>query len=995
MGIDKTTILGKKMRPGKKLKTGKKKNTNKASAKGTLSVRVEVRDRKGVYDAVAEGLKRDITDLGIHKAVDIEYSQVYTISGNITRAQAAYLASEILTDKVSQVSDVTFFEGGAPIKPRGNVVEIAYNPGVMDPVEESVIKAAKDAGIKGIKSASTSKKYVFKGGLSASEVELISEKLLYNRVIQHVVKGGEKAASPAAYVFSRVEVPILDSKDEDLEKLSVFGQLYLSLTEMRAIRDHFRKLKRNPTDCELETLAQTWSEHCKHKTMMGSVLMDGKIIKNLLKETVVKATSELNKPWCVSVFKDNAGIIRFNKEHDICFKVETHNHPSALEPYGGAETGVGGVLRDPMGTGRGAKPIINTDVFCFAPPDMPPSRVPKGALHPKRVMKGVVSGVRDYGNKMGIPTVNGAVCFDERYTGNPLVYCGNVGIMPHKFSTKKVSPGELIVAVGGRTGRDGIHGATFSSAVLTHESETVSSTAVQIGNPITEKKVLDTLLKARDMGLYEAITDCGAGGFSSAVGEMAEETGADVYLEKAPLKYSGLKPWEIWVSEAQERMVLSVKRSKLKKIMQIFKSEDVEATVIGKFTGTRKLRLFYEKNLVGELDMAFLHDGLPRAVRKATWKKIEETVDKLPPARKDYTSDLLGVLSAWNVCSKEWIIRQYDHEVQGGNVLKSLVGPCNDGPSDAAVIKPLPESKKGIVISAGINPCYGDIDPYWMAASAIDEALRQLTAVGADLSRVAILDNFCWANTENPEQLGGLVRAARACYDVAKIYGTPFISGKDSLNNEFATPSGVVSIPPTLLISAIGVIDDVSKTISMDVKQPGNFIYVLGMTFQEMGGSQYFKKRKIRGGAVPKLKAELSVKLMRRLQEAIKSGLVVSAHDCSDGGLAVAAAEMLFAGGYGARLSLKKVPRQKQVKRDDVVLFSESNSRFVVEVPRGHRKKFEKFMKSFSAGLLGEVIEGEELLVTGLKGEVVIKTNLSAMRKNWKTPIPRVMNEES
>lgn len=983
------------MPENKKIKSGLSRKTAGANGAITSYARVEVNDKKDVYDAVAENLKKDIRDLGIKKKIDVEYVQVYTFRGKFSPKNIKYFTEEVLSDKVSQDFRLVFAKT-SPSRIKGQkIVEVAYNPGVMDPVEESVIKAAKDAGISGVSSAATSKKYIFRGDLFEKDINLISEKLLYNRVIQHVVKGQEREEAAQPYKFSRVEIPILDASARDFERLSSFGQLYLSLGEMKVIQAHFRELGRNPTDCELETLAQTWSEHCKHKTMMGAVDMDGKKMDNLLKETVIKVTTELNKPWCVSVFKDNAGIIRFDEKNDICFKVETHNHPSALEPYGGAETGMGGVLRDPMGTGRGAKPIVNTDVFCFAPPDVHLSKVPKGALHPKRVMKGVVSGVRDYGNKMGIPTVNGAVCFDERYTGNPLVYCGNIGIMPHKFSTKIVSPGDLIVAVGGRTGRDGIHGATFSSAVLTHESETVSSTAVQIGNPITEKKVLDTLLKTRDMELYEAITDCGAGGFSSAVGEMGEDTGAEVYLDKAPLKYLGLKPWEIWVSEAQERMVLAVKPSKLKKIMDVFRSEDVEATVIGKFTKNRKLKLCYEGNVVCDLDMKFVHDGLPRAVRKATWKKVKESPSVLPSARKDHTGDLLDVLSSWNVCSKEWIIRQYDHEVQGGNVLKSLVGPGNDGPSDAAVIQPIPESKKGIVVSSGINPCYGDIDPYWMAASAIDEAMRQFAAVGADLDRVAILDNFCWANTENPKQLGGLVRAARACYDVAKVYQTPFISGKDSLNNEFSTPNGVVSIPPTLLISAIGVIDDVSRTISMDVKQSGNLLYVLGMTYQEMGASQYFLKREKFGGVVPRLDPKSSIRLMKRLVRAIRKGLVISAHDCSDGGIAVALAEMLFAGGYGSSVSLKKIPRASSVKRDDVILFSESNSRFIVEVPVKLKPRFEKAMDGLSLGFLGEISENKKLVVKGVKGNVVIDAGIEKMKKRWKAPILKVMNEES
>lgn len=954
--------------------------------------RIEVRDKKGIYDAVAEGLKRDIKDLGIKGVRGVEYVRVYTVHGKFSKKDLKVLSSGILTDNISQEYSYDRPFGARDGKTR--VVEIAYNPGVMDPVEESVIKACRDAGLEGIVSAATSSKYIITGEIKDIQLKHITEKLLYNKMVQHVVTGREDKKEPVLCGSGRVEVDMLNASDRSLKELSAKGQLYLSLVEMRAIRDHFRKIGRNPTECELETLAQTWSEHCKHKTMMGQIDYNGRKIKNLLKETVMRVTRELDKPWCVSVFKDNAGIIRFDAEHDICFKVETHNHPSALEPYGGSETGVGGVIRDTMGTGRGARPIMSTDVFCFGLPDAPRSSVPAGTLHPKRVMKGVVSGVRDYGNKMGIPTVNGAVCFDERYTGNPLVYCGNVGIMPRRFAAKKVSSGDLIVAVGGRTGRDGIHGATFSSSELTHESETISSTAVQIGNPITEKKTLEALIKARDLELYEALTDCGAGGFSSAVGEMGELTGADVHLDKAPLKYKGLKPWEIWVSEAQERMVLAVRPSKLKKLMKVFSSEDVEATVIGEFTDTRRLRLFYKGQGVADLDMRFLHDGLPKVSRKAVWKKPLENAKILPAAKKNYTVDLFRVLSSWNVCSREWIIRQYDHEVRGGSVLKPLVGKDNDGPSDASITRPFLNGKKGIAVANGINPAYGDIDPYWMAASAIDEAMRQLVAVGADLGKIALLDNFCWGNTDKPEQLGGLVRASQACYDVARVYGTPFISGKDSLNNEFNTGKGTVSIPPTLLISAIGVVDDVKKTISSDIKCPGNLLYVMGTTARELGGSQYFRTLGKKGGAVPKLDPARSLEIMKKLSGAIKKGLVASAHDCSEGGIAVAVSEMLFAGGRGAVISLKKAPRAGGVTRDDVLLFSESNSRFVVEVPAASKKAFEAGVKGVPYGLLGTVSGGRDLIITGLTGKQVVKAAIGALKRHWQAPFRKLMHEK-
>jgi len=601
------------------------------------------------------------------------------------------------------------------------------------------------------------------------------------------------------------QVEILGVDDRELLRISRERMLSLNLLEMKKIAKYFKSKRRNPTDAELETLAQTWSEHCKHKVFNGiTVYTEGgkqEIIDNLFKETIVGATEKIRKKrgkadWCVSVFKDNAGVVEFDENYHFVFKVETHNHPSALDPYGGANTGIGGVIRDPLGTGLGATPIFNTDVFCFAPPDLAHDEVPRGVLHPKRIYKGVVAGVRDYGNRMGIPTINGSLHFDMRYLGNPIVYCGTGGLLPVDRVVKRPRKGDLVVAVGGRTGRDGIHGATFSSIELDHESEATSSGAVQIGNAIVEKKAMDVILQAREEKLYDCITDCGAGGFSSAVGEMGEKVGAEINLEKAPLKYGGLRPWEILLSEAQERMVLSVPRKNLKRFMSLCKREDVEATVIGRFTGKKRFTVKYEGKMVADLDMKFLHSGLPKNPRPAIWDRPEHPEPQFE-CPKDLTKWLVRVLGSYNVASKEWVIRQYDHEVQGASVLKPLQGAENDGPGDAAVVAPVLGSRRGIAVSNGIATRYGDIDPYWMAASAIDEAMRNLVAVGGNPDRCALLDNFVWGNPDKPDRLGDLVRASRACHDVAVELGTPFISGKDSFNNEFAHGDGTIAVPPT------------------------------------------------------------------------------------------------------------------------------------------------------------------------------------------------------
>ncbi|HOJ38904.1 MAG TPA: AIR synthase-related protein, partial [bacterium] len=546
------------------------------------------------------------------------------------------------------------------------------------------------------------------------------------------------------------EINLLKASESELVALSQKHLLSLDLKEMKAIQRHFQRLGRNPTDCELETIAQTWSEHCVHKTFKAVINYHDGLEKRTRKvvclNEIARVTRRLRKRWCLSVFQDNAGIIEFTDGWAVAFKVETHNHPSALEPYGGAGTGVGGVIRDILGVGLGAKPILNTDVFCFGPLDFSAEELPEGVLHPRRIFKGVVSGVRDYGNRMGIPTANGAIIFDPGYVYNCLVFCGTVGIMPENKIFKKVSVGDLIVVAGGRTGRDGIHGATFSSASL---NKNIPTSVVQIGNPIVEKKLLDVLMVARDLNLYRAITDCGAGGLSSAIGEMARDTGAVVWLERVPLKYADLAPWEIWLSESQERMVLAVPPENEERLVSLFQNEDVEATVIGQFTDSGQLLLKYHDHTVGELNLNFLHHGLPR-------RKLQAYFHPRPPARitpenVEWKETLRQLLTDPVIASKEVVIRQYDHEVQAQTIIKPLTGVEQSGPSDAVVLKPLAESWAGVVVGCGINPFYGEIDPYAMAGCSLEEAIRNVVCVGGDPFRVALLDNFCWGETSQPE----------------------------------------------------------------------------------------------------------------------------------------------------------------------------------------------------------------------------------------------------
>jgi len=949
--------------------------------------RIEVSVKAGFPDPEGDRLEADIRDIGITTVKKARVSDVYLLEGELDDTEVRKIGQELLADPV--VEDFSWGEELLSSIESGDacVIEVAYNPGVADPVEESVAKAIRDLGITTVKSVKTARKYSLQGDLSEETLQSICDKLLVNSLIQHVVTKREAVALPSTtYDFVLTTVALLNMDDDGLMEVSK-NRLWLDLNEMRHIKDYFSRLDRNPTDVELETLAQTWSEHCIHKTFKSRIRLGQLVVNNLLKSTVMRVTEELKKPWCLSVFRDNAGVIDFDGRYAICFKVETHNHPSAVEPYGGAATGIGGVIRDILGTGLGAKPILDTDVFCFAPPDFPDDKLPSGVLHPRRVFKGVRAGVADYGNRLGVPTLNGAILFDERYLGNPLVFCGTVGLLPSSMSQRgQQRSGDLVVLVGGRTGRDGIHGVTFASGDLTKESEAISASSVQIGDPITEKKLIDALLKARDQQLYRRITDCGGGGLSSAVGEMAEETGVRVYLERVPLKYSGLSYTEIWISESQERMVMAVPPDTVDQLISLFQSEGVEATIIGEFTDTRRLELFYEGNLVGDLDMEFLHKGLPQLEKEAVWELPQHTEPDFPQPT-DLCEDLLRILASWNVCSKEWVIRQYDHEVQGGSVLKPLTGVTNDGPSDAAIVRPILDSDMGIVVANGINPRYGDIDPYWMAASAIDEALRQVVAVGGSLRRVALLDNFCWGNPDKPDKLGGLVRAAQACYDIALNYETPFISGKDSLYNEFETERESISIPPTLLISAVAVMDNVEMAVTMDCKQEGDLLYIIGTTWNELGGSQYYGIHGYVGNRVPKVDSAKGRRVMDPLNAGMERGLVRACHDVSEGGIGVAAAEMAFAGGLGMVIHLKQVPLGEAMNRDDYVLFSESNTRFLVEVAPEQRQQFENIMAGVDFAVIGQVTSKKMLDVYGLNEEIVLSTPIAKLKEAWQRPL--------
>jgi phosphoribosylformylglycinamidine synthase len=785
----------------------------------------------------------------------------------------------------------------------------------------------------------------------------------------------EALYTPSLTPFNLLLINIQKARDTQLLQISKEMGLALNLPEMRNVKQHYLQQKRNPTDIELQTIGQTWSEHCYHKIFKGTIMnSDGNVlVENLLKNYIAKATTSLQPSWCVSVFEDNAGIISFDNEYGIAVKVETHNHPSAIEPFGGAATGTGGVIRDVLGVW--GDPIACTDVLCFGPLDYPVKALPTGIKHPRYIYRGVIAGIGHYGNNIGIPTVNGAIFFEEGYVGNPLVYCGCIGILPLRLYVKDTQPDDAILLVGGRTGRDGIHGVTFASLELTEESEE-SRPAVQIANPIEEEKIRRAIIRVRDQSLASGITDLGGGGLSSAVCEMAHRAkcGFQLALDQVPLKTRLIEPWEIWISESQERMLLSVRQENVQKAIEIFAEEQVEATCLGWFTHDQAANISFAGLTVARLDLHFLFNA-PQRRLIAEWKP---TITENPvfPQPLDLTNTLIKLLGQPNIASREAVIRTYDHEVLGNTVLKPLQGRFS-GPNDAAVIKPLAQSWKGIVISCGMKPRFGLIDPYWMAAASIDEAIRNNVSVGG--RRIALLDNFCWGNPEKPDRLGGLVRAAHACYDFASALKTPFISGKDSLYNE--SPLGPVT--PSLLITAIGIIPDIRRVVSMNLKAADNHLYIIGVTRPELGGSEYYRLHNVLGNRAPIVEATAMKNQMAALTNAIDQQSIVACHDLSDGGLGVAAAEMVVAGELGMEIDLSKIP-EVECRRDDTLLFSETNSRFLIEVPAQAQTQFEDCFKKCVFARIGQVTNDSHFVIHSRTEKQILDVSTNTLRSAWK-----------
>ena len=979
-----------------------------------------------IKDPYAEQIAKKARDYLNINTGKIKIGKIFTILYKLTEKELKAFAEDGLSDKLLHKVYLNEFYQNPDYE---SYVMVSKLPGVTDDEGKSAQETLADFLNLDLEIEAqhiyTHKIYYFENKLSEQVLRKLAKNLLGNKLINHFEYGysfTKISYVPQVKINNNAHTGKIDIfvSDADLERISKDMLLSLNLTEMRAIKEYFQSsenkavrkqngLTEYPTDCELEVLAQTWSEHCKHKEFAAKIKYinketnETKIIDSLFKTYIKKSTDIIQKRlekndnnWLLKVFSDNAGVVKIDSEKVFVWKVETHNSPSAIDPYGGAITGILGNNRDPLGTGiGGARLLFNTNVLCFGPPDYN-EKLLTGQLHPRRVFAGVRKGIEDGGNKSGIPTINGSIIFDERYAGKPLVYCGTGGIMPMKYGNRKsweknIEAGDLIIMTGGRVGKDGIHGATFSSAEI---SENSPQSAVQIGSPLTQKLLADFMIEAVKKDLIKCSTDNGAGGLSSSIGELAEISGgAVVYLEKVPLKYAHLNPWEIFISESQERMTFVIEKQKLTPLMKLAKERHVEISNIGNFTDTGYLDVNHREEKVAYLNMDFLHNGVPGKYMEAVWHRPEL---KKPKIKKDlnYEKIIIDLLGSINICSRENVIRQYDHEVKGKTIVKPLMGKDQSTPQDAAVMRLDFESYQGIAISNGIMPKFGDLDPYQMSAGAFDEAVRQIISVGGKLPDLkngnnrfwSVNDNFCVPDSayhprKNPDgkfKLAKLVRMNEALFDMATFFNIPMTSGKDSMKNDFITGDKKISIPPTILYSMAAKIDDIRQTITSNVKKEGALLYQVGKTYNELGGSEFYQLFNETGINAPKVRKEAAKKHYLKMQQANEMGLIQSCHDLSDGGLAVALAECLFGSGFGAEIDILNLGNLENF----VKLFAESHSRFIVSINKTDKKKFEQLFEN-DAIFLGKVTKTPDLKISS-NGNLLVNIRVKEMENSWK-----------
>ncbi len=992
-----------------------------------MPARLEVGLKKHLKDAAGLALVRKSREYFRYEVADARLIRVLTFDASLSPAHLERIRTEIFTNPVIEESSY-----GPMVTDFDWLIWVGLRPGVRDTAGSTAVEAVEDllgARLGPGEAIYTSKLYEIRGVLTLDQVKIIASQLLANGIIQQwkvYDRSSWDATEGIGFPIPKVilnHVPQVSEvrigSDAELKRLSEERNLALHESDIPVIRRYFlredvlrerRKFDLDlPTDVELEYISQARSDHCNHNTFRGRFryrdLATGhtETVDNLFKTCIEAPTLKLagEKEWVVSVLWDNAGVGRLDEDHYYTITGETHNSPSNMEAYGGSLTGIVGIYRDPMGTGKGSKLVLGMYGFCVGHRDYTGELTP--LLHPRRLLDGVIEGVKDGGNKSGIPTPYGTLLFHDGFTGKCLVFVTAVGMMPSRIGStssheKKTSPGDLIIMCGGRVGKDGIHGVTAASESF---SEHTPAGHVQIGDPYTQKKMHDFLMDARDEGLIEFITDNGGGGLSSSIGESARfSDGCRVDLDKVPLKYEGLDQWEIWVSESQERMTVAVKPQSLDRFMALSALHAVESTVIGEFTDSGSLRLDYKGKTCALVRMDLLESDFPQWAFEAEWTapELRGLTEPAISEPQDHGKLLKAMLSRPNFCARNWIALQYDHEVQGGSVVKPLVGRRHDVPSDAAVVRPILGSEKGLAVSQALNPFYSHIDTYHMTAAVMDEAVRRVLSVGGDPSHLGGVDNFCWPNIQydprkNPDgryKAAQLVRSNWALRDYCLAFGIPLLSGKDSMyiDGNLQGPFGErrkVSGLPTLLFTVCSRIADVTKCVTMDAKLPGDTVYVLGLTRNELGGSEYYQMMGHVGLNVPRVQVEEVWPLYLALHRAIQEGWVASCHAVTRGGIGPHLALVAMAGELGMAVNLEALPGINGLEPSQA-LYSESCGRLIVTVAPENRTRFEACFSGLAASAIGILTPSPLFEVKGFRGETLIRENVSDLKHIWKHP---------
>ncbi len=906
--------------------------------------------------------------LGIQ--TEVATTTVYRLEGPDEQG-AKKLADAAFIDPITEDGFMNPLDDGM----QKSSVEVSYKPAVTDPIAGTIRNVAQTLGIQ-VSGIQVSTIYEFQG-ISPDKAEEIAGRLLVNPTVQQIVREKPETLTRQEE-RGPVEIISLSGKtDRELDKISQERSLHLNTEEMKVIQGEFDRLGRDATDVEVEILGARWSEHCVHKTFNAVVSVDN-IPKPPLFTRIKDTSRKYFKKLVATAFEDNSGGMYFYDGNVVLVKWETHNSPSALDPFGGAATGSGGVFRDIIGTGQGAKTILSTDAFALASPKMDIAKLPPASIPPDNMLRGLVAGVRSYGNPMGIPTPNGSIHFHDDFAAKPTVLVGAYGITPEQYAQKaEPQEGDRVVVIGGRTGRDGIHGATVSSAERTEKTATHDAAHVQIGNPIEEKKIADAILEARDKGLIRALTDCGAAGFSSAIGEIGESIGVTVDISKAPLKYEGLAPWEIWLSESQERMVLAIDPENMEEFMKICKRYNAEATDLGVFDGSNKLTVMYGDEVVADLDYEFLKHGLPQRVMPAHFER-EIFEEPEIPVPTDWEKTFKEIMAHGNVCSKLPIVEQYDTTVQGTNALPPFGGVNFDAPNDAVVIAPILGKPYGLIVSHGLNPILNRIDPKRGARWAATEAVANLVAVGGDFREMVLCGNYV-SPVPDKQYMGSLNIQVDSICEFQDALGVPVVSGKDSLSSTYTWPDGhKTNTPPVVSISTMGRVPDVSRTTSTDFKSIGTTVVLVGKMHPGMGGSVYYDNHDVVGNDVPEVDLKILPQVFDAVHTGIEGGKITACHDVSEGGVATAVAEMCFGGDCGVELDLKTN------NRPDFFLFNETAGMFITEVATS--EEAQRLFGNVPHVILGKTIVDKKITVRN-NGRELFAADTNGLKDAWQAPM--------